>query len=198
MSQMNLNRRGALQLFITGSLPLVAAPVRAKAAPDAAALLRSGGCVLMLRHAQTDPGIGDPPGFSLAQCSTQRNLSQEGREQARRIGRWFAAQNLSAVAVQSSQWCRCKDTSALAFGQFAVLPALNSTFGEPSAAAAQTRALAARLRTIAAGRFEVWVTHQVNITALTGEFAGMGEAFVVRAAGEAGQVLASTRFEVTP
>ena len=63
----------------------------AQAGADVAALLRTGGCVVMLRHAQTEAGIGDPPGFRIDQCSTQRNLSPEGRAQARRIGEWFKA-----------------------------------------------------------------------------------------------------------
>ena len=133
----------------------------------------------MLRHAQTVAGIGDPPNFLLDQCSTQRNLSEEGRDQSRRIGQWFAARKLNAGSVQSSAWCRCKDTASLAFGRFDVLPALNSTFESRGSQPAQTEALRARLANAVAGQFEVWVTHQVNITSMTGESPSMGEAFVV-------------------
>ena len=66
---------------------------------DAAALLQRGGCVVMLRHAQTVSGIGDPPGFRIDICSTQRNLSEAGREQSRRIGQWFASRNDSNIAI---------------------------------------------------------------------------------------------------
>lgn len=164
---------------------------QAQATPDMAAILRTGGCVVLLRHAQTEPGIGDPPNFRLDQCSTQRNLSADGRVQARRIGQWFEDRKLQASAVQSSIWCRCKDTADLAFGTHTVLPALASTFENSAAQAGQTQTLHALLRTVRSGQFEVWVSHQVNITALTGEVPAMGEALIVD---NNAKVLARTRF----
>ena len=173
-------RRNALKtLLATSALP-AALTLRAQSTPDIAALLRLGGCVLMLRHAQTVTGIGDPPNFRLDQCMTQRNLSNEGRDQSKRIGQWFAARELLATSVQSSAWCRCKDTATLAFGRFDVLPALNSTFDSHTHQTTQALALSKRLKDVQAGQFEVWVTHQVNITAMTGEVPAMGEAVVVR------------------
>lgn len=157
--------------------------VPALASTDAAALLRTGGCVLMLRHAQTEAGIGDPPGFTLGNCSTQRNLSEEGRAQAQRIGAWFKAQGLRPRNVQSSAWCRCVDTATLAFGQPQLLPALNSTFGTSGRQAAQTRSLKALLVNIPEGQFEVWVTHQVNMTDMCQAYPGLGEGFVVSQSG---------------
>ena len=150
----------------------------------------------MLRHAQTVAGFGDPPNFDLNQCNTQRNLSEVGRDQSKRIGQWLSARKLVASSVQSSAWCRCKDTASLAFGRFDVLPALNSTFEGRSDSMVQTEALRQRLTTLRAGQFEAWVTHQVNITAMTGEVPAMGEAFVVKlgAEGNSGRVLARTRF----
>lgn len=71
--------------------------------------------VLALRHALA-PGTFDPPGFRLGDCSMQRNLSDEGRAQARRIGAWFSARALLPARVRSSPWCRCVDTATLAFG----------------------------------------------------------------------------------
>ena len=162
--------------------------------PDIALLLRAGACAVMLRHAQTDPGIGDPPGFRLDRCSTQRNLSATGREQARQIGQWFKVNGLKPASVQTSAWCRCKETAELGFGQFAVLGALGSFFdnhNRQESEDSQTRELRARLQTIPAGRFEVWVTHQVNITALLGEATAMGEAMLV---GSKAQVLGRTLF----
>ncbi|MDB5929230.1 MAG: Phosphoglycerate mutase [Polaromonas sp.] len=138
----------------------------------------------MLRHAQTDPGIGDPPGFSLEQCSTQRNLSQAGRLQAKRIGQWFEAQGLRPGAVKSSAWCRCKDTADLAFGRHSVWPALNSFFESPTASDNQTEDLRSALVRIPGRKFEVWVTHQVNMTALTGESIMMGEAVILDSSGK--------------
>lgn len=165
---------------------------QAQVAPDLAALIRLGGCVVLLRHAQTEPGIGDPPNFRLDQCSTQRNLSTDGQAQARRIGQWFKDRKLQARAVQSSPWCRCKDTADMAFGAYSVLPALGSTFDNSAAQAGQSQTLRALLQKVPVGQFEVWVTHQVNITALTGEVPAMGEAIVVD---RFGKMLARTRFE---
>ena len=79
------------------------------------AKLKAGGNVLLIRHASTESGLGDPPGFKLGDCTTQRNLNDEGRAQARRIGEWFSARGLKPARVRSSPWCRCLDTAALAF-----------------------------------------------------------------------------------
>ena len=155
------------------ALPLLAAK------PDLPALLRTGDCVLVMRHAQTAAGVGDPPDYRLDQCSTQRNLSDEGRAQAVRIGQWFKTHQLLPRSVQTSAWCRCKDTAELAFGKYTVLSALNSTFDNRASQDAQTKALRTRLDYIPTGQFEVWVTHQVNITALTAESTSMGEALVI-------------------
>lgn len=181
-----MNRRQLLKLAATvGGMALVYARAPAQAPTDIATLLRLGGCALMLRHAQTEPGVGDPPGYRLGQCSTQRNLSPAGREQAVQISQWFKAGNLRPASVQTSIWCRCKDTAELAFGHYAVLGALASTFDNPGIQKSQdrqemqTRELRARLQTIPEGQFEVWVTHQVNITALTGQVPAMGEAILV-------------------
>ena len=190
-----MNRRETLQTFLAASaLPTLSS--YAQSLPDVAALLREGGCVLMLRHAQTEAGVGDPPNFQLSQCSTQRNLSDEGRAQSKRIGLWFTSRKLAVGSVQSSAWCRCKDTATLAFGRFDLLPALNSTFDSRNSQATQTEALRERLKDIRSGQFEVWVTHQVNISSMTGEGPAMGEAFVVKlgSGSSPGRVLARTRF----
>ena len=193
-----LTRRSALQtLLAVSALPTFNS--HAQSPPDIAALLREGGCVVLLRHAQTEAGIGDPPNFQLSQCSTQRNLSAEGRAQSMRIRQWFATQKLAASSVQSSAWCRCKDTARLTFGNYELLPALNSTFDSSNSQTRQTETLRERLKTVQTGQFEVWVTHQVNISALTGEGPSMGEAFVVKLAttgstGSPGQILARTSF----
>lgn len=170
-----MRRRQLLQAISAG---FAGATWRAAAAADAASALTEGGVVVLMRHALA-PGVGDPAGFDLAQCSTQRNLSDEGREQARRIGAWFRSQNLRPSAVRSSQWCRCLETARLAFGDAQAWPALNSTFSERSRQPAQDRLLREALARLPRGRFEVWVTHQVNISALVGDFMGSGEAVVV-------------------
>ena len=153
--------------------------------PLAAALpsrAQAGGRVLLLRHAQTVPGIGDPPQFRLGDCATQRNLSDEGRAQARRLGPLLAARGLTPQQVRSSQWCRCTDTAQLAFGRAEPWPALNSFFQGQGDRDRQTAALRAALAAVPPGRIEAWVTHMVNITALTGEGVAMGEVLVLDAA----------------
>lgn len=181
MSQFASQRR----TLLAGGLLLAAWPlVQAQSAKESApfmALLRQGGCAVLIRHAQTEPGIGDPPGFKLDQCNSQRQLSIAGREAARNMGRWFKTRGLAPSEVRSSQWCRCKDTAELAFGRASEWPALNSTFGDSSLQPSQTQELRQRLRQIPASKFEVWVTHQVNMTHLTDEYPAMGEAFVVDA-----------------
>lgn len=143
-------------------------------------LLREGGCAVLMRHARTEPGVGDPPGFTLGQCRTQRNLSAEGREQSRRVGLVFQREGITFDAVRSSAWCRCTDTAQLAFGRTEVWPALNSFFQGQGDDAAQTRAVLQALATLRAPANWMLVTHQVNISALTGEFPAMGELFLVR------------------
>jgi phosphohistidine phosphatase SixA len=164
---------------------LLAAPWLARANSEPLeAHLRAGACALLLRHAQTVPGIGDPPSFSLGACSSQRNLSDEGRAQAGRIGEWFTRRALQPHAVRSSAWCRCQDTAELAFGRHEVWPALNSFFDGQGSEAVQTAQLRAALGRLRAGRFDVWVTHQVNMSALSGQGMAMGEGLLVDAQGK--------------
>ncbi len=141
--------------------------------------LREGGCVVLMRHAQTEPGVGDPPNFRLGECSTQRNLSEAGREQARRVGAAFVRERVRLDQVRSSAWCRCVDTALLAFKENTVWPPINSFFGGEGRDA-QTREVLAAAQTWTRPRNLMLVTHQVNITALTGEFLAMGEVFVTR------------------
>ena len=139
------------------------------------------GHVLVLRHAATEPGVGDPEGFRLDQCSTQRNLSPAGREQAFTIGRKLRTRGWVPREIRSSRWCRCLDTAShIAEGLGASLrpqpwPALDSFFGARDSEAAQTALLRERLAANPGAGFELWVTHQVNITALTGRATAMGE-----------------------
>jgi phosphohistidine phosphatase SixA len=148
----------------------------------ASARTAAPGAVLLLRHATTDPGVGDPPGYVLGQCATQRNLSPEGRAEARAIGALLAQRGWVPQAIRSSRWCRCLDTAqgiAAALGAAAPRvepwPALDSFFDDRSREPAQSAQLAARWRELARGDgFELWVAHQVNITALTQQATAMG------------------------
>lgn len=96
------------------------------AAPEDAALvalLKSGGQIVLMRHTITTPGVGDPPNMTLADCSTQRNLTDEGRRHAKLIGEKLRAAGIEFDQVATSPLCRCKDTAQLVFGRMdEVLP----------------------------------------------------------------------------
>ena len=143
--------------------------------------LKSGGHVILIRHAVTDPGVGDPPNFKLENCGTQRNLSAQGRADAKRIGQAFASRNIPVRDVLSSRWCRCIDTAQLAFGRSKPVAMLDSMFDEPASARRQK---ADAVLAFAAGHTKpgnlVLVTHAQNIQALTGLSPAPGELIVVR------------------
>lgn len=167
-----------LLLAIAAFLALAPSPVAA----DVWTALRSGGHVALMRHAIA-PGTGDPADFTLGDCSTQRILSDEGRAQARRIGARFRANGIEAARVFSSQWCRCLETAALlGLGPVAELPLLNSFFANMGRRAAQTSALEDWLAGQEGRQPRILVTHQVNITALTGVYPASGEVVVIRRA----------------
>ena len=168
-------------LFLLAAWPLASA---GQPAQDLAARLRAGRCAILMRHGQTDPGVGDPPGFVIGQCATQRNLDETGRTRSRATGAWFRERALQPSAVLTSAWCRCIDTAQLAFGRHEPWTPLDSGFGRSEARDEARPQLLARLSRIEAGRFEVWVTHQVNIYAFTGEPSAMGEGLLVDAAGK--------------
>ena len=173
------------------ALPALALLTRsAQAAP--LDLLREGGLVLAMRHALA-PGTFDPPQFKLGDCSTQRNLNDVGRQQARDIGAWFQAQRLKPARVRSSPWCRCVDTAQLAFGTHEAWPALGSPRGATEATNADSlNSLRAAIRTASTqrGRFEVWVTHMFVLADLVGQNTSVGEGLLLRAGADgAPQVL---------
>lgn len=172
--------RHGLGLALVGALPLGRADAATVATGATAVDLKAHGVVLVIRHAITVAGIGDPPGFKLNVCATQRNLSDAGRTQAQRLGGRLKEAGLVPQRVRSSAWCRCVDTARLAFGQHELWPALNSTFDGQGDSAAQTAELRAALAAVPPGRVEAWVSHQVNITALTGQSVAMGEVLVLR------------------
>lgn len=168
-------------------LALAAGWPLAHAADDAHALLKTGGVVLAIRHALA-PGTFDPPEFRLDDCRTQRNLNDEGRAQARRIGAALRERGLEPAAVKSSPWCRCVDTAELAFGRAERWAALGSPrAGTEATNAASLAALreALAVATRRPGRFDVWVTHMFVLQDLarTGTSSGEGLVLDVDAAG---------------
>lgn len=152
--------------------------------------LKQGGHVVLIRHASTVPGTGDPPGFVLDNCATQRNLSDRGRAEAKQIGNTFRERGVPIGAVLSSRWCRCLDTARLAFDKAQPWAALDSHFDNPSNGATQT---ATTLKDLAKHEGKdsnlVLVTHQVNITALTGVYPAQGEAVIAKRVGKELRVL---------
>lgn len=149
------------------------------------AALRDGGHVALIRHALA-PGTGDPPGFRVDDCATQRNLSAAGRAQARAIGERFRANGIATAAIFSSQWCRCLDTAReMGLGEAVAFPGLNSFFADRGEEAWHTAAARALIAERAHGPVPlVLVTHQVNITALSGVFPASGEIIVMRLDGD--------------
>jgi len=163
----------AFGLLLLATLPLQAADMSEDALWHK---LRGGGVTVLMRHAATVPGIGDPPGFKLDQCATQRNLSERGRADARAVGAAFRRHQVTPGAVWSSRWCRCLDTARLAFGRAQPEPSLDSMFEDDAgASSAKLRDLRARLAARTDTTPLVLVTHDVNIRALTGQSLAQGE-----------------------
>jgi broad specificity phosphatase PhoE len=141
------------------------------------------GLVVLMRHAIA-PGGGDPAGFRLGECSTQRLLSAEGRAQARRIGKQFRERNIPISQIRSSRWCRAEETARLLnLGPVLPTPALDSVFTASSQVAQQRQRQAERLIRQHRGKQGVLVLvgHQANITDLTGISPASGASVVVRA-----------------
>jgi len=155
--------------------------------------LRNGRAIAIMRHALA-PGTSDPAGFDINDCATQRNLSDDGRAQARSAGDLFRSNGIELANVVSSQWCRCMETAELLdLAKPQAMPALNSFFDDRSTAQAQTDRLQNTLpRWLNEGSIPtVLVTHQVNISALTGSFASSGEILIITLTDEKVQVLIS-------
>jgi broad specificity phosphatase PhoE len=147
---------------------LLALPSRAAADEALWQLLRSGGQVIFMRHAITTPGVGDPPGFRLDDCSTQRNLTDTGREDARRVGAAFRTRGIPVGRVLSSPWCRCIETSRLAFGTAEPWAPLSNLFDNRAREAEQMRALREIAGRRPTGGNVVLVTHGSVVQPLTG------------------------------
>lgn len=187
------NRRDLMTSLCLAALPRT---VHAQAAGEDALWdrLRAGGAALLMRHAQTEPGTGDPPGFRLEDCGTQRNLDARGRAQARAWGAALRQQRVAIAGVYSSAWCRCRETASLMdLGEVRHLPALDSFFEARDRREAQTEALKTFIAGWQAPGTLLLVSHQVNVTALTGLMPRSGEAVILAAIGEGIEVLGRLR-----
>jgi len=165
----------------------------AAAQTDDAALLRElrAGAVVLMRHTQTTPGVGDPPGWRLERCDSQRNLAPEGIEHAKRIGQWFKARQLRVSIVRNSPWCRTRDTATLAFGRHDDWPALANLFEDRSGAESQAAAVRQFIDRVKPGELVVLVSHGSTIGHIVPGGGGLasGEAVVVRRSGASLAVL---------
>ena len=175
--------RGARRDFLVAALGLLAAPAFANDDARAWAALRAGGHIALIRHASTEAGPGDPPGYRLDDCSTQRNLSARGRGESRRLGERFREEGVVVEKVYTSPWCRCRDTAMEAFGKADDWDALSSFFDDPTRDPVLTGRVKNRIGNYSTRRPKgtvVMVTHNVNIAALTKLSVGTGEVVVVR------------------
>jgi broad specificity phosphatase PhoE len=147
-------------------------------------LLRSGGQVVLMRHTVTPPGVGDPPGMRVDDCSTQRNLTDEGRRHAKAIGEVIRARGIQFERVLSSPMCRCLETARLAFGRAEILNAtVNPHAGveDKPREVREMRALATEKRR---GGNVILVSHGTTITGVTGLNVEPGEMIVVTPQGD--------------
>ena len=159
--------------------------------------MKNGNAVLMIRHALA-PGTGDPVEFELNDCSTQRNLNETGREQAREIGQWLRVRGIDNVTIYSSQWCRCLETARLMdLGVVTPLPALNSFFGRPLDREPNLSALRKFIRNnTRPGELIVMVTHQVTISGITNEWTDSGEGKLIQPRKDGGiELISAVNFE---
>lgn len=151
---------------------------------------KRGNQIALMRHALA-PGTGDPENFTMDDCTTQRNLSQAGRDQAIRIGNRLKQAGITDADVYTSQWCRCRETAELlGLGTPVPLPPLNSFFRNYERKGPQTEALQSWLAGQQLVRPLILVTHQVNITAFSTVYPASGEVVLMRRN-------ADGRFEVT-
>jgi broad specificity phosphatase PhoE len=147
--------------------------------------MKSGGHILMIRHALA-PGSGDPANFRIGDCSTQRNLDEIGRQQARDIGDWLRSNGVYQARVYSSQWCRCLETAELLdLGSVTELPALNSFYELVQNREPNLRALKRFLaEQPSGGKLIIMVTHFVTISAIAEEAVSSGEGVLLKLDGD--------------
>ncbi|MFN2362151.1 MAG: histidine phosphatase family protein, partial [Marinobacter sp.] len=138
-----------------------------------------GRAVLMLRHALA-PGTGDPGNFDIDDCSTQRNLNESGREQARAWKPLLEEHGITEARVFSSQWCRCLETAReMDIGPVEEMTSLNSFFRNRGDGPMQTEQTMAIVNELEPGPPVVLVSHQVNVTALADVFPSSNEGVVI-------------------
>ncbi len=146
------------------------------------AKLADGGYTVLIAHTHTQ-GTGDPAIFKLGDCSTQRNLSGRGRQEAQRMGARLDARAVAVDKVLTSQWCRTHNTAEIMFRDVKIeeFPALNSLSAEGADREAQSEAVLKQIRSFYGPGNQVMITHPENIEALTGRAPRPREAIIVTA-----------------
>ena len=199
-AQRSNGRRFCVAMAVVAVLTAFTIAPGAAIASDALwALLKGGGQVVLLRHAITTPGVGDPPAFRLDDCSTQRNLTDEGRRQSRSTGDAFRKQGIAVDRVLSSPWCRCIETARLAFGSTpAISEPLSNLFGRHENQARQVTGMKELAGNWRGKGNLVLVSHGSTIVALTDVSPDFAEMVVVTPQGNgnfavAGRLVAYAR-----
>lgn len=178
---LQISRRLLLAALPLGALAWPSLSVANDAVWDA---LKRGGQVALVRHGLTTPGVGDPDGFRLEDCSTQRNLIETGRDEARALGAAFRARGIVVARVLSSPWCRCIETARLAFGGAETSLPLSNLYGRPENRDAQVQAMRALVGEKRSGGNRVLISHGSTILALTGVNPDTAEMVVVTPEGD--------------
>ena len=154
-------------------------PIKADLNKNLLNQLEEGGKLIFIRHAYA-PGGGDPDDFNLNDCSTQRNLNEEGRDQAKYIGEFFKKNKIKIDKVLSSEWCRCKETAEIAFKDFSTNSFLNSFYSSKFAKnkEKQIKMLNNYVKKFTSDKNLILVTHYVLISEVLDYASSSGEIVV--------------------
>ena len=167
-----------LRFFIIIFISLTT-PIKADLYKNLINQLEDGGKLIFIRHAYA-PGNGDPAGFNLNDCSTQRNLSEDGRKQAQRIGEFFTKNKIEIDKVLSSEWCRCKETAKIAFKNYSTNSFLNSFYSSKFSKNKdkQVKAFNYYIKNLEIEKNLIFVTHYVFISEVLNYGPSSGEIVV--------------------
>ena len=154
-------------------------PIKADLYKNLINQLEDGEKLIFIRHAYA-PGNGDPAGFNLNDCSTQRNLSDDGRKQAQRIGEFFNKNKIEIDKVLSSEWCRCKETAKIAFKNYSTNSFLNSFYSSKFSKNKdkQVKAFNYYIKNLESKKNLIFVTHYVFISEVLNYGPSSGEIVV--------------------
>ena len=149
-------------------------------ANDLQSIFKEDGKLIFIRHAYA-PGGGDPEGFEISNCASQRNLNKEGIEQSKRIGQFFLENNIRIGKVLSSEWCRCKQSAELAFNKYETKKFLNSFFSQKffHNKDSQIKELKEYIKKWDGKNNLIFVTHYVVISEILNISSSSGEIIVV-------------------